>query len=91
MPDRKNFLSIERAHVFSFFLTSWCRTFRFFTPENAKNPRNHWRFDASFAPIRQIVNMMLRTIERPEWKSVYFLEWFKSTFINAGERAQLTC
>ena len=22
MPDRKNFLSIERAHVFSFFLTS---------------------------------------------------------------------
>ena len=28
MLDRKNFLSIERAHVFSFFLTSRCRTFR---------------------------------------------------------------
>ena len=29
VPDRKNFLSIECAHVFSFFLTSRCRTFRF--------------------------------------------------------------
>jgi hypothetical protein len=29
MTDRKNFLSIERAHVFSFFLTSWCRTNQF--------------------------------------------------------------
>ena len=26
VPDRKNFLSIECAHVFSFFLTSCCRT-----------------------------------------------------------------
>jgi hypothetical protein len=30
MTDRKNFLSIERAHVFSFFLTAWCRTIELF-------------------------------------------------------------
>ena len=38
MPDRKNFLSIERAHVFSFFLTSRCRTIRFSGLEVAKTP-----------------------------------------------------
>ena len=29
VPNRKNLLSIECAHGFSFFLTSRCRTFRF--------------------------------------------------------------
>jgi hypothetical protein len=48
-------------------------------------------FDASIAPIGQIVNMLPRTIERAKWKSVYFLEWFKSPFVNAIRLAKLTC
>src|SRR3954447_12970220 len=64
MTDRKNFLSIERAHVFSFFLTSWCRTIRFLADLSGlklrKSP-NHWRFGVSIAPIRQIVKIDWRT------------------------------
>jgi len=64
--------------VFSFFLTSWCRTIQFLAGFSGLGVPKTLEIigDLSIAPMTEIVKIDWRTIDNSEWQSVCFAKRF---------------